>query len=438
MDMKELKTLLETFKTDVQKSIDEKITKVESQGDTVTEEITELKAKLAEVDEGLKTIQEQEGKSFGLPGVETEKDRFSWAKFYVGLANEFKANRGLISVSEAKNFWDKEGSFEQRVCKDYAADSGQTGSFIVPPQIYQGDVIDVVYANTAMLKMPSILKLEGLKGDLPIPCDNGHLSAYHLGETEAPTKSSATFSLKKLTPKKIGVFVPVSNRLLDQTNNAIEMIVKNKMGLDASVELSRGLTEGKGTDSEGKGLFTYYSEMTGTGNIAANGARFTIDDLADMLMSLDNVNEYRDTNTYGAIMHPSVLWGMLREKAIMYSGQNQKNGMPKIPQLMLSKEDIQNAVGLQIEKTTQVSKYTLGTGGATSTKVVVGDMSKFVYASFRDPIFRVSDVASDASGNSAFLKDQLFMVMFLEYDCLCMRPAAFTGRGGAQTDKARW
>jgi len=70
--------------------------------------------------------------------------------------------------------------------------------------------------------------------------------------------------------------------------------------------------------------------------------------------------------------------------------------------------------------------------------VITGDWSKFIYASFRDPIFRVSDVASDSTGRSALLNDEIFLVMFLEYDCNCVRPTAFSGRGGAMTTESEW
>lgn len=433
IELKELEGLLTQFKTDVQKSIDEK---VKVQSDASNKEVEELKKKLADADKGLVEVKEAMKKSFGLPGVETEKTKFSWPKFFVGLYKDFKATKGLLDSCDAKKFWDTEGSFEARVCKDYNASDGSAGAFIVPPQIYQGDVIDVVYANTAILKMP-VLKFLGLKSDMPIPVDNGHLTAYSLGETEAPTKSAATFKLEWLRPKKIGTYVRVSNRLLDQTNNAIEMIVKGKMALDASVELSRCLTCGKGADSEGKGILEFYNSMTGKKNISANGKRFTIDDLASMKQALAVANELRDTNTYGTIMHPSVLWGMLRETVEQYSGQTNGKGSLKLPKLLLDQMDVESALRVKIEGTTQVPMTTVGTS-STCSKVVTGDWSKFAYATFRDPIFRVSDVASDSTGRSALLNDEIFMVMFLEYDCNCLRPAAFCGRDGAETDETLW
>lgn len=433
MELEELKTLLETFKGDVKTAIDEK---TKAQSDAANAEIAVLKTKLEEAEKALNEIKEQSKKSFGLPGLEAEKQRFSWAKYFVGLANDFRANKGIGDPDTARKFWETTGSFEHRVCKDYNAADGSSGGFLVPPEIYKGDVIDTVYANTAIMKMP-VLKFENLKGDLPIPVDSGNLTAYHLSETEAPTRTSASFELKWLRPKKIGIYVRVSNRLLDQTNNAIEMIVKNKMALDASVELSRALTNGIGANSEGAGIYSFYNSMTGTANLAANGRRFTIDDLADMKQTLAAANELRDTNTYGAIMRPEVKWGMIREKTEIYSGQPARNGHPKLPSLLIDQNVIESATKLLIGDTTQVPLNTVG-DSSTNSRVIVGDWSKFVYASFRDPIFRVSDVASDSSGRSALLNDEIFMVMFFEYDCNCLRPAAFTGRGGAETNKSNW
>lgn len=441
MDLEKLKELLESFKKEVQAMIN---TKMKDQSDASRKDIVTLNEKLVAAEKGISDIQEAMKKPFGLPDVNHEKEKFSWSKFYVGLANNFRVAKGLMDASTAKKFWDTTGSFEFSVCneysnqqnKDYNASDGSSGGFIVPPQIYQGDVIDVVYANTAILKMP-VLRFTNLKGDMPIPVDDGHLSAYSLGETEAPGKSSASFKLEWLRPKKIGVYVRVSNRLLEQTNNAIEMIVKGKMSLDAAVELARCLTNGKGSDSEGKGILQFYSKMTGTKSISTNGKRFSIDDLASMKQALAVANELRDTNTYGTIMHPSALWGMLRETVEMYSAQTNGKGAPKVGKLLIDKATIQDALKLSIEDTTQIPMSTVGNSTACS-KVITGDWSKFVYASFRDPIFRVSDVASDSTGRSALLNDELFMVMFFEYDCNCLRPAAFCGRDGAETTETSW
>jgi HK97 family phage major capsid protein len=436
MTLEELKPMLEGFRNDIVKTID---SRVKEQSDTANKEIVDLKAKLAEAEKALSLVQEEmkKNKSFGLPGVETEKKNWSWARYFKGLMlNHYAGKNG--SHAMAKSFWDGEGSFEQAVCRDYSAADGSSGGFIVPPQIYSGDIVDVVYANTAILKMPGLLKLTGLKSDMPIPVDNGHLTGYDLGETTAPTKSTSSFKLEWLRPKKIGAYARVSNRLLDQTSNAIESIIRNKMTLDLSVHLSNRLTNGIGADSQGKGIMSYYAEMTSVSNLGTNGRRMSVDDLASMKQSLALANELRDTNSYGVIMHPSALYAMLREKVVMFSGQNHRDGGSKTGKLLLDKADIEAALKMKIEDTTQITATnTVGTS-TTSSKVVMGDWSKFVYASFRDPIFKVSDVASDNSSNSAFLNDDLLMVMFMEYDCVCLRAAAFTGRDGAETTESSW
>jgi len=433
MDLEKLKELLEVFKTDVKAMIE---VKSKEGNDAANKIIGELQTKLLQAETSLEEVKKAIKKPFGLPGLETEKARFDWAKYFTGLYKNYQAGKGEISASEAKDFWDKSASFEHAVCKDYNASDGSSGGFIVPPQIYQGDVIDVVYANTAILKLP-ILKFTNLKGDMPIPVDNGHLASYHLSETGAPAKTSAGFSLEWLRPKKIGVYVPVSNRLLYETSNAIQMIVKGKMAMDASVELSRGVTNGIGANKEGKGILQYYAQMTGIGDLSTNGRRFTIDDIADMKQALAEVDELRDTNTYGTLMHPSVFWGMLRETVESYSGQPSNKGMQKLNKLLLDQTDIENGLKVKVESTTQIPKTTVGTS-ATCSKVITGDWSKFAYATFRDPIFRVSDQASDSTGRSALLNDEIFMVMFLEYDCVCLRASAFAGRDGAETLKAKW
>lgn len=436
VEINELKSMLEDFRVNVEKAIVDKTKDLSDKSDKSAEEIKNLQKKLDEAEKALQAIKEQQEKPFGLPGVEHEKEKFSWSKYFTGLYKNHIAMKGDITSSEAKTFWDKDASFELRVCKDYAADDGSSGGFIVPPQIYQGDIIDTVYANTAVMKMP-IMKLPNLKSDIPIPVDDGNLSSYHVGEVEAPTKTSASFSLSWLRPKKIGTFVPVSNRLLYQTNNAIEMIVKGKMALDAAVEMSRGLAVGSGSDSEPRGIFSYYDLFTGAKNLSTNGRKLTIDDLASMKMALAVANELRDTNTYGAIMHPAALWGMLRERVEMYSGQAERKGQHKADKLLLDKSIIATALKAAIEDTTQVPTGTVGSS-TTCSKVVFGDWSKFVVGTFRDPVFKISDQASDASGNSAFLKDQTYIVMFLEYDSVLTRATSFTGRDGAETNEDNW
>lgn len=438
MELTELKTMLETFTADVRKTVEEK---VKEQSDAASKVIVDLQAKLTQAEAGLKTIEEQlkKGGSFGLPGLEEElkTKKFSWTNYIVGLYKNFKRDKGIPGAADdAKKHWDGPASFEARVCKDYDATDGSAGAFLVPPQVSKVDIIDTVYANTAMLKLP-VMKLTGLKGDMPVPLDLGNLTAYNVGETEAPTRTDAKLGLDWLRPKKIGVYVRISNRLLDQTSGAIEALIRQKMAMDAAVKLSYNLTNGVGADSQCKGLLQYYDKMTGTGNLSANGARLRIDNLASMKQELAAKDELTDGPGMGCLMHTTALWGMLREKVEMYSSQPNARGKPMLGSLLVGQGDIEGALKMKLEATSQVASETLGTS-TTTTRVVVGDFSKYLYGEFRSPIFRVSDVATDAAGQSALLNDQIFLVMFLEYDGLCVRPTAFCGKKGAEITEANW
>lgn len=444
IEKNELKSMLEEFKTGVENAITTKTSEFVEQSDATKKEVLELKEKLAAAEKALEEIKEQSKKTFGLPGAEQEHKNWSWPKFITGLYKNYLANKGEISVDSAKNYWDTTASLEHRLCKDFSekyekdfnASDGSSGGFLVPPEIYQGDIIDTVYANTAVMKMPC-MRFENLRADMPIPVDEGNLSAYHVGETEAPTKTSSSFGLKWLRPKKIGAYTRISNRLLYETNNSIEGIVKGKLALDSAVELSRGLTVGVGADSEPKGILENYLSFTGTKIIALNGRRWTIDDIAAQKMALAKANELRDTNTYGTIMRPGILWAMLRERTEMYSGQASGKRQPQLMKLLLDKSVIENALKLKIEDTTQIPLSTVGTSTSCS-KVITGDWSKFAVGTFGVPRFKISDQASDASGRSALLNDEVFLVMFIEYDCVCTRPTSFCGFDGAETSEENW
>jgi len=231
VELNELKGMLETFRDGVVKAIDDK---VKVQSDAANTEIATLKGQLGEATKAIATLQEEiaKKKSFGLPGVDGPgEQKFSWSKFFVGLAKNHKASKSLISFDEAKKFWDTEASFEQRVCRDYNAGDGTAGGFLVPPQIYQGDIIDTVYANTAIMKLP-VLKFTGLSADMPIPVDGGNLTAYDLGETAAPTKTTSTFKLEWLRPKKNGAYVDekarkFADRLRDRIQEGIEQNLRD-------------------------------------------------------------------------------------------------------------------------------------------------------------------------------------------------------------------
>lgn len=464
VDLEEVKGLLTEYNEKVTHTIDEKI---KNQSDAANAEISELKKKQSEFEKGIKSVNDaiKEKKEVGLPGYEgKEKSKWSWQRFFKALW--FQCSSHPMAMHGRTNPWEKAGAeYEKEVCKsymnrrkvdfmqsmsmpansnqkDYEYDDGSSGGFLVPPEQYQGDIIEPTYAQTPILQMPT-LRLDNLKGDMPIPIDAGNLTAYWLGENTKPTKSTTSFDLAWLRRKKLGVFCKISNDLLAFSNRNIEQILRNKITRDASVALSDGLTNGKGSDYEPKGILQY-SGMTSGGVVGSSGGRFTIDDAQKLRMELAKVNELRDTDSYGFLMHPAVKFGLLRERVKQYSAQSRRNAMPVFPTGMLMDEEaVARVLKARMGDTTQMPNNEDTDGSTTSSSntyssVLYGDWSLFAYGQFRDPIFRVSDVAGDGSTGSALLDDQTYIVMFLQCDCQLLRSAAFAKMTGAETNDSNW
>jgi HK97 family phage major capsid protein len=471
-EAKDMKTALESYKASIEASI---AAASKAQSDAANAEIAKMKAQYEEVKTGLKALEESAKHPFGLPGLKEDlksgKVSFNMGNFYRAQFVELchrkdYAQDVLPSVSKP---WDVLAPQEKEICQEYAKrrgsefgnaqsnakgfsmgpngvqkdmsdDTGAAGGFLVPPEVYQGEIIEPVYAMTPILNMPC-MKLTGLRGDIPIPVDSQHLTAYWVGETTKPTKSDGKWTLEWLRPKKAGVFSKVSNRLLAFSNYDIGAEINKKMTRDMSVLLSAALTNGLGSDYQPRGLLADIAKMTASTALGTNGARFSVTDLLYLKMALAGVNELRDTPTYGALMHPNAYFGMLTERVpTATSGMSTKNGMPlQVGTFgLLDPDVIQKASKFQIGHTTQIAgTNTKGTSTTCST-VVAGDFSKFCWATFRDPIFRVSDVAGDGSTGSAFLDDQIYLVMFLECDARLLRAAAFAYVNDAETKPANW
>jgi len=432
--MQEVTTALGKFRDDVTGEL-KKVQ--DASGQRADEAKAALEGRLGEIEKGLKAVQDNQKTTIGLPGCEKEAKKFSVAKFFNAMYRTARHEYGSYETAFAKLApLEGELSAEYMKRRAYTADDGSAGGFLIPPEVYNGKMIEPAFAQTPILNLP-VLKMTGLKGDMPVPVSNGHTTAYHIGENDKPTVSQSSWGLKWLRPKKIGVFTKISNRLLAESNENIEALITNYMSRDASVELSRGLTVGSGGAGEPKGLAGYTGDMTA--GLSCAGRRLRIDDAMALKQKLAVANELRDTNTYAYLMRPEALYGMIRERVIPYSGASRANGFPVAsPSLFANESMLGSGLGAQLKHTTQIPNNESYSTSTTCSKAFFGDWSLFAFATFRDPVFKVSDVAGDGSTGSAFLQDQLYIVTFIEYDCSLLRPAAFTYAYDVETTEANW
>ena len=287
-----------------------------------------------------------------------------------------------------------------------------------------------------ILQMPGVMRLNGLFGDLPVPRVTSRNTGYHVGENAKPTESNAALALEWLRPKKVGGFTKQSNRLLWQSRGIADTLIKQLLSEAVAIEQHAKLCTGSGSESQPLGVFSTGNMTTTLAGATINliGTALKTDDLIEMAQALAAVNEQRDTPTYAALTHPNVAYGLLRQMVKTYAAQNRKDAMPlPFGSLGPTMKGIEEYCGYTIKHSTHVPATDASGSSTTCSRFLYGDWSKYWYATWRDPIFRVSDVASDGSTGSAFLDDQLYMVMFLEYDAKIMRSSAFALKTGIET-----
>ena len=459
--LEQLEVSLTKMRDEISKQVPEL---VKAESTAANKEITALKTSLEDLDKGLKAVNEQIKKAgaFGMPGSETEKYKgqtFSITKFARALFESAKMARGMLNAGHdpwshaslekdiCKQYMDqrqRDLTDGQAVIKDYQATDGSEGGFLIPPEITQ-QIIDTVWPQMPIMNMP-VMKIEGLRGELPVPSITAKAQGYHVGENGRPAKSEGALGLRWLRPKKVAAFSKQSQRLLYQTSGVSDKIISYLLSQGLAVEFNRGLTNGVGSNSEPKGLLQYTGMTTVSSPISnttlaigSNGGRFTIDNAAQLQSALAAADELRDTQTYGFLMRPEVLWGMKRERVQMYSGASSKAGLPVNPLITLMSDDqIKNALGYPFKHTTQIPANTTKGTSSTCSTALFGDWSLFWTAFWRDLEFKVSDVAADGQGGSAFLDDQLYMVVFQEYDCQLMRETAFSKITDCETNENNW
>lgn len=322
---------------------------------------------------------------------------------------------------------------------NYAGD-GTSGGYLIPDEVTTA-FIDATIAQMPVMSLgPTVIR--GLIGELPIPTKTQRSVGYMVGENEKPTASNVKYGEKVLRPHKAGVFSKQSQRLIYQSRGVSDKIIREDLQLQMALTMENQYINGTGTGKSvsglaASGISAVSAEESGLGN----GGRYRFDNAAAQLQALDEANEFIAGGRFGLLTHPTIKWGMKRERATFYSGQDAKTGYPVlVNQLLMSDASLSEQLGLGIGATTLVGKGTpAGTSyNATCAPVYVGNWSLFYIGMWRDMWLKVSDQASDGSTGSALLDDELYIVMFSEFDCAVMRQTAFNVVRNGDTNKANW
>jgi len=414
MDEK-LKAALDGFK-------DEVLNKVKEAGETSTDALTALEKKL---DERVKAVEDSQ-----------EKTR----KMNLGMGEEeaksFNIHKCLKAQLNGK--WDDDASFEKSVVEELQqkstnASSGAAGGFLIPDEV-SSMVIDLAIARTPIREL-GITEMPGLRGELPIPKTTGRPTAYWVGEEEAATESNTTFGEIVLRPKTLAAFTKISRRVLHQSNNLAERIVRAELANAMALKLEEAIVLGEGTDKEPKGIVNY-AGLTSTTALGTDGARFRVDNATDMITAIDVANMLKPGGNFGFLTRPEVKQGLATERVIQYSGQAAAQGMPVISPFMTDAE-VEQMLGYKIRTTTLLPNNLTKGSSTDCTNVIFGDWSQVLLGMWEGMEIRASDVAGN-SGGSALLNRQIWLAAFQGVDINIKDETGLTVISDAINTKANW
>lgn len=410
IDLKEVKAGLAEIKTELMAKAKD--------GMATSDDLTEFGKKMDEkIENQMKEVMKRKA---SLPGLEgKEKKAFSFGKCIKAQVD------GWAKVKNSG--YEQEVIEALAVVKSQNGSSGEAGGFFIPEE-FTSEVIDLAIAKTPVMEM-GVTQLRNLRGELPIPKSTGRNTMYWVGEEEASTESSSTFGEIVLRPKTAAAFTKISRRLLHQSGNVVENIVKGNI-IDAfALGFDRAFLTGAGNSKVPAGIDSF-TGLTATTDVHANGGRFTIDKASEMAMNIDVANMLK--GNLGYIMRPEVLSLMLRERVPNFSGQT--DGQPINPMaVIMSPAQLESVLGYKVRTTTLLDGDIVQGDAENSSRVYFGDWSQFVVGFWEGFELKASDSAGDASG-SAFTQRQIWLSAFQGVDSNIKDETGFTTVDGATID----
>lgn len=140
------------------------------------------------------------------------------------------------------------------------------GGALVGTERLDGSFIDFVRQRSAFISS-GVTVLSGLQGNVEIGRQTGKSTYFFVGEDVNVTASDLTFGLINMTPKTIGVRVPVSRRLMIQSSPDIETLVRNDIINEITLGVDYAVGYGTGSNSQPLGL----ALTTGIGSVTLGG-----------------------------------------------------------------------------------------------------------------------------------------------------------------------
>jgi len=150
--------------------------------------------------------------------------------------------------------WDVLERYHTRIKAEHKAlgiDPDTAGGFLVRVE-HTNQIIELLRKETVVLPLCRQFPLNS--STVTIPSQTGGASVSWVGESENIPASQPTFGQKRLVAKKMAVLVQLSNELLEDSDPAIDALIREDIARAAAEEMDRVILEGTGLGGEPLGI----------------------------------------------------------------------------------------------------------------------------------------------------------------------------------------
>lgn len=133
-----------------------------------------------------------------------------------------------------------------------ASSFGDGGSFI--PEMYSTDFINVLRAEAIFLSLNPVVVPLNEKGNMTFPSNTAASTGYWIGEGEAITKSQPSTGQVKLSAKKAGGLIPVSNDLLRYGGALVDQMLRDDLVKTIRLLADLAYIRGSGSSAQPRGV----------------------------------------------------------------------------------------------------------------------------------------------------------------------------------------
>lgn len=135
-----------------------------------------------------------------------------------------------------------------------APTTNDAGVQSILPTDYRPELFTSALVNEAAIIAMGATQLTGLTGDVEIPREVGSPPVGWVNENQALSYGDATFDSLKLTPHHVGALSEFTRQMLMQTSPGIELLTRQMLARNISLEIDRAAISGTGTGAQPKGL----------------------------------------------------------------------------------------------------------------------------------------------------------------------------------------